>query len=784
MTKTLAPGHRLIPHACHWGAFLAEVAGDRLVDVHPFPLDPAPSPLIRSWLDMARSPLRIARPHVRRGYLAGDGGAGRGRDSYQPLPWDEALDMAAAALAETRARHGNAALCGGSYGWASAGRIHHAKSALKRFLNAFGGCTGQWSNYSYGAADALMPHVVGAPEGMNGPVTDLAEVARHADLVLAFGGLPAKNWEMQSGGSGIHAYPGLMAALARGGAQIVTISPWQGDRPEGPEGGFGRWLPIRPGSDTALILAMIRQIDRDGRADEAFLARYTSGAARLRAYVAGADDGLERDAAWAEGLTGIPAEQIVALTRSLYGKATMLTATWSLQRAEGGEQPFWALIALAAMLGRIGLPGQGFAFGYGSMNGLGNPRYRTPVHGLPALPDPPGLPPIPVARITDMLLNPGGAYRFNGEDRRFPQARLIYWAGGNPFHHHQDLRRLSQGFRQVDHVIVQDPYWTATARHADLVLPATISLERNDYSGSSRDRFLLAMHQVLPPLDQARDDYDIFAALAERLGIGQAFTKGRSSGDWLRLAWARSQKALEQRGIAAPDFDTFWAAGHFELPEPPPHTQFADFRADPQAAPLATPSGRIMLENPAVGDGVGHAHWRAPSQFLGSDLARRHRFHLLSPQPARRLHGQMEASQISASEKIAGREKLRISLGDAAALGLARGDLVDIWNETGACIAAAWPEEGLIAGVVLLPTGAAYDPDAQGHDRNSNPNVLIADRGTSVIGQGSAAQSCLVSIRRRSQPAPALAAHAPPKGAFTAPETAGAAADEARPWPL
>lgn len=750
---------RLVPHACHWGAFLAEVDDARLVGTRPFDKDPAPTDLIAAWPEMVYSPLRVARPFVRKGYLSGDGGALRGEDDYVAVPWDEALDLAADALRKTKRDFGNSGICGGSYGWSSAGRVHHAKSALKRFLNGFGGCTGQWSNYSYGAADALMPHVVGQPEAMNTPVTELAEVARHAKIMLAFGGIPSKNWEMQSGGSGIHAYHGKMKLLHDAGVTVITVSPWRGDMPEGVA---GEWLPIRPNSDTALMLALIRQIDRDGKADEDFLARYTTGAEVVRDYVAGRTDGIERGPEWAEPLTGISAETIVALARRLCGAPSMLTATWSLQRAQSGEQPFWALVALAAMLGRIGLPGQGYAMGYGSMNGVGNPRFRTPLFGLPAPKVDPDLPVIPVARIGDLLMKPGERYHFNGEERTYPEIDLIYWVGGNPFHHHQDLKRLREGFRRPSTVIVHETFWTSTARHADIVLPATTSLEREDYSGSSRDGFILAMHKAIDPVGEARDDYAIFAGLAERLGFAEAFTEGRSARQWLELCWEQSRAALAKAGIDAPDFKGFWEAGHFEMPAPPPFTQFSGFRADPEASPLATPTGRIMLASPTIKDGVGHPHWRPPHEWLGSPDAARHPFHLLSPQPAKRLHGQMEASSISVSEKVDGREKLRMNVDDAAALGLQRGDVVDVWNDRGALIAIAWPERDLARNVVLLPTGAQYDPDEHGNDRNSNPNVLIADIGTSEIGQGCAAQSCLVSIRKRLRPVPDLQAHMPP----------------------
>ena len=120
---------------------------------------------------------------------------------------------------------------------------------------------------------------------------------------------------------------------------------------------------------------------------------------------------------------------------------------------------------------------------------------------------------IPVARIADMLLAPGESYAFNGRRYAYPDVRLVYWAGGNPFHHHQDLNRLRRAWQKPQTVIVHDSWWTATARHADIVLPATTPLERNDVGGSSRDSFVLAMHRAIDPVGGAKNDFDIFGAL-------------------------------------------------------------------------------------------------------------------------------------------------------------------------------------------------------------------------------------------------------------------------------
>lgn len=755
----------MLRSATHWGAFRMEVEDGRLVSVSPFEHDPAPSRLTDAFPEMVYSDLRVARPVARRGWLDGDGGAGRGSDDFVELPWDEALDMAAAEIDRVRREHGNSAIFGGSYGWASAGRIHHARGLLHRFLNTAGGFVGQVTNYSFGAAMAFIPRVVGSSEAMRAPVTPLPEVAAHAEMLVAFGGLPAKNWQVQSGGSGIHALPGHLRLLAENGVKVVAVSPWKGDLP----GDIASdWVPIRPNSDCALILAMIRLLVRWDAYDRAFVDRYTVGFDRLASYLDGTTDGVEKTPEWASALTGIPAQEIEALTRGLVGRKVMLTATWSLQRARHGEQPYWALIALAAALGQIGLPGLGYGFGYGSMNGQGNVGYGTPLQGLPAGRNPVGMD-IPVARVADLLLMPGETIRFNGAEITYPDIRLVYWAGGNPFHHHQDLNRLREAFRRPDCVIVNEQYWTATARHADLVFPATTSVERNDIGGSSRDPYLLAMQKAIEPVGEARDDYAIFAALAERLGHGEAFTEGRSADDWLRWSWERSRERLAARGIEAPDFEAFFETGLFRMPEPDRNpTQFEDFRRDPDANPLETPSGRIEIFSEAVaamGDSEqpGHPVWSDPEEWLGGPDAVLYPLHLLTPQPATRLHGQMEQSAVSRAGKRDGRELLRIHPDAAAARGIERGDIVRVFNERGSCLASAEPVDGLVAGVVLLPTGAGFDPDGSGADANSNPNVLTRDIGTSRLGQGCAAQSCLVDVERYDGPLPDLPGNRPPR---------------------
>ncbi len=220
---------------------------------------------------------------------------------------------------------------------------------------------------------------------------------------------------------------------------------------------------------------------------------------------------------------------------------------------------------------------------------------------------------IPVARLSDMLLHPGETYEFDGQRRRYPDIRLVYWAGGNAFHHHQDLNRLCEAWRRPETVVVHEQYWTAQAKFSDIVLPATTSLEREDIGSGGHDGFMIAMSAQIPPVGEARDDYAIFCDLADRLGFGEAFSEGRDAGQWLRHLYEESRPRAQEEGIALPSFDDFWQQGVLEYSAPErPQIFLADFRADPERNPLSTPSGKIELFSATVA-GFGYRECPRPS---------------------------------------------------------------------------------------------------------------------------------------------------------------------------
>ncbi len=758
-------GRRLT--SSHWGIGLVETRDGRIVSVDPHPSDPDPSPLNQNIAGSLNGPARVLRPAIRASWLKGTAGE-RGRDPFVEVTWDRALELIARELTRVRTHHGNEAIFAGSYGWASAGRFHHAQGQLKRFLNSLGGFARSKGNYSYQAALVAMPHIIGGSfRDHVDEATRWSVVANHSDLVVLFGGLPMRNMQIADGGASRHRMAGALKGCAAKGVRFVNISPLRTDT--APELNAD-WMPPRPGTDTALMLGLAHTLLTEGLHDPGFLDRYTVGFDKVAAYLTGAHDGEPKDADWAAEITGIEAKRIRALARDMAKGRTMIACSAALQRADWGEQPLWMCVTLAAMLGQIGLPGGGYTIGYGVNGHIG--AVGRPVRwGVFPQEENPVATEIPVAMIAEMLLSPGALYRFNGETRRFPDTRLLWWAGGNPFHHHQDLNRLRLAFQRPETVIVNEINWTATARHADIVLPVAAAQERTDFGAGQSDNTLVPMPKLVEPPGEARVEYEIYRDLARRLGTEEAFTEGRDAVGWLRQIWEDTRRAVRDIGTELPDWDNFIAGAPIELPDPNPDQVFlADFRKDPAAHPCATPSGRIELFSDhvagfALPECPGHAVW-CPPRDVSSGASNRYPLALLSGQPGTRLHSQHDTGALSLGHKIKRREPVLIHPEDAMSRGISDGDIVELRNDRGRCLAGARITDQIAQGSIFLWTGAWYDPDwdAPHHrDRHGNPNVLTHDLRTSDWAQGPASHSAHVeALRFDGNPGP-VSAHKPPE---------------------
>lgn len=756
-----------VPHTSHWGVFSARMKDGEL-EVRPHEGDPDPNQIIENFPAAIRHRARIAQPMVRRGWLENGPGpdARRGRDEFVPVSWEKALDLLGGELKRIRDGAGPGAIFGGSYGWASAGRFHHAQSQIHRFLNvACGGYVKSVNSYSSGSSQVLVPHIIGEYEDLTKRNVSWEQIAEHTDIVLAFGGMALKNSMVAGGSVSKHVERGAMKRAAERGCQFVLAGPLRSDLPEEAN---ADWLSCIPGSDTALMMGIVHTLVTEGKHDRAFLDRCTVGWPVFERYLLGESDGQPKDAAWAAKITGVAAGEIVALAHRLHGRRALILLAHALQRAEHGEQPVWMGMVLAAALGQIGLPGGGYGYALGAIAYYGRRFNAVPVptfsQGKNGVTDY-----IPVARISDMLLNPGETYRYNGQTRTYPQIKLVYWAGGNPFHHHQDLNRLRQAFAKLDTLVVHELAWTATARHADIVLPCTMTLEREDIGGSSNDPLLVPMHPVVPPYGEARDDYAIFADLAERLGARDAFTEGRSVREWLEFLWEPTRTGLAAKDLPAPSFSEFWGSEGYVLPQQPDDGgRLRAFRDDPEGRPLPTPSGKLEIFSETIAsfgeaDCPGHPTWLGPTNVPDAATP----YVLVANQPRTRLHSQFDFGGHSGGAKHRGREVARMHPDDAAARGISDGDIIRLHNERGACLAGVVLTDGIRRGVIQLPTGAWYDPADPAEDKplcvHGNPNVLTRDIGTSALAQGCTGQLTTVQVERFDGNLPPINAFEPPQ---------------------
>ena len=756
----------------HWGVYEFVVNEGRLSALQPFSEDSDPSRIGHSIIDLLDDKTRISAPVVRKSWL--DNGPGtsthkRGSDSFVQVDWEDAEKLVATELGRVIKTKGNQAIYAGSYGWASAGRFHHAQSQVHRFLNSIGGYTRSNNTYSFAAAEVIVPHILGSNlMDLLTLQTSWQSVCKHTDLMLAFGGLPLFNSQISNGGTGAHIQKTAVLTAASAGLRIVNLSPRRSDIKNDIE---EQWIKVRPNTDVAFILGMAHTLLAEKLYDAAFLDRFTVGSEKFFDYLLGRKDGTPKTATWAAGITGIAESTIQALAREIVKKRTMISVNWSLTRQQHGEQPFWAAIALAAMLGQMGTPGGGVAFGYTVTNYLGNNVKKMPYGSLPqgknAVSDF-----IPVARISDMLLNPGQKFHYDGGEYIYPDIDLIYWAGGNPFHHHQDLSRMRRAWQKPSTVIVNDWCWNAVARHADIVLPCTTTLERQDIGMNPRDPYVISMDKAIEPVGEARDDFSIFSSIARRMGAENQFTEGRTAEDWQRWIWEQSRKKAAELNVEMPDYKSFRKAGFYKSPDLDEDRIFlSEFFCDPKNCALGTPSGKIELFSKTVDsfgydDCPGHPTWLEPNEWLGAQQ-KVFPLHLVSNQPRTKLHSQLDNGKLSQSIKIRGHEPIELNPHDALARGIEDGDIVRVFNHRGACICGAFVTEDVMQGVVIISTGSWYDPEEPANInsmcKHGNPNVLSPDIGTSKLAQGPAAHSCLVDVELYNGPPVNITAYEPPE---------------------
>ncbi len=699
-------GATVLPVSCNRDCgggcpLLAHVEDGRVTRIAPNPAGgPYLKGCIRGYLAAGQlyDPARLTRPLVR------DGSRGSGR--FREVSWDEALGRVADGLSAVRERHGDGAVLGLGGSGSCRGAVHHTGRLRERFLNLAGGHVCESDSYSSAAIRFTEEVVLGTNYGG----VDASTVA-HAGMLVLWGANLADcimgcEWRAR------------VREAKRRGVPVVVIDP----RRTATATQLGtEWLPVRPGTDAALLLGLLHVLVSEGLVDEAFVDAHATGFEGLRRRVLGEGDGPPGAAGggpatpeWAESVCGTPAARIVALARAwARRRPVMLVQGLAAQRTVGGEEASRLAVALQVATGNLGRLG-------GSSGGRvwdALPRSRM------------GRMPVPGAAASSAsAVGDWPRVLLEGAAGGYPEAHAVYNVGGNYVVQGPDVAQNVRAMQAAEFSVCHDLFLTETAKQCDVVLPVTHWLERDDIVDSWAD-FLLYSHKVAEPAGEARHDYDIFAELAGRMGFGEAFTEGKDAAAWLDELLAASDVG---------DPDEFRRTGIAFCAERG-RVGLAEFAADPVRHPLRTPSGKVELAGAACA-AAGLAEV-PEARLLPPDGARP--LALITPESRVRIHSQLaELPALRARDD----RSLWVNPADAAARALADGDSVLVESAQGRVRVPCRVTADVMPGVVSLLAGLSPQFDADGTDLAGAANVLTSSEPT-LPSRGCRMHSTWVEVR-------------------------------------
>jgi len=576
-------------HNCGGRCLLrAHVQGGRIIrlETDDRPEDPIASPQLRActrgraYLRRQYHPDRLTTPLRRTG--------NRGDGEFKPTTWDEALEEMAGQLTRVRDKYGHGALFV-PYGTGGYTQLTGSQTA-RRLLNCFGGHLDHYNSYSWGATNIATPTTAGTTKCGNERQDWL-----HSKLIIMWGWNPA---EARDGTNSDY----FILQARRRGARIVCLDP----RHTASAASLAdEWIPLRPGTDAALMSAMAHVIITEGLHDTEFIDRCCSGfdsnqmpseaasEESYRDYILGTRDGTPKTAEWAEAITTVPRDTIERLAREYAtSKPAVLYQGYAMQRRAYGEQVVRAGMALAAITGNVGIKG-GWASGLSSQPTAGPywnmfPEGENP-HGLS----------IPCFLWTEAVLRGREMGRDHGvlgleergRDTLESDIKLIWSVASNVLaNQHGNLNWTAEILRDeslIEFIAVQDNFLTPSARFADLVLPACTQFETWGLAdGWKYGQEVILLPQLVEPLGESRSDFRICADIAEKLGIAEQYTEGRDERAW--TSWI-IDRYREEWFPDIPSLDEMVAEnmGAYTEPVTEPVIGLAISAATPRAIPSA-----------------------------------------------------------------------------------------------------------------------------------------------------------------------------------------------------
>ncbi|MCZ9440596.1 DmsA/YnfE/YnfF family dimethyl sulfoxide reductase [Klebsiella michiganensis] len=653
----------------------------------------------------------------------------RGEGKFVRISWEEALDTIADNLKRIVKEYGNEAVYINYSSGIVGGNITRSSpyaSLVARLMNCYGGFLSHYGTYSTAQISCAMPYTYGSNDGNS--TSDI----ENSKLVVMFGNNPA---ETRMSGGGITYY--LEQARERSNARMIVIDPRYTDTAAGRE---DEWIPIRPGTDAALVAGIAWVLINENLVDQAFLDTYCVGYdektlpadapknGHYKAYILGqGDDGVAKTPQWASRITGIPVDRIIKLAREIGStRPAYICQGWGPQRQANGELTSRAIAMLPILTGNVGING--------GNSGARESTYTITIERLPVLTNP-----VKTAiscfswtdaidRGPEMTATRDGV---RGKEKLDVPIKFIWnYAGNTIINQHSDINKtheILQDESKCETIVVIENFMTSSAKYADILLPDLMTVEQediipNDYAGNMG--YLIFIQPVTSAKFERKPIYWILSEVAKRLGedVHQKFTEGRTQEQWLQHLYAKM------------------------------------LAKDPVANPLKTPSGKIEIYSSRLADIA--AKWQLEkdetisplpvyaSTFEGWDDPLREKFPLqmFGFHYKARTHssyGNVDVLQAAC------RQEVWLNPLDAEKRGIKNGDMVRVFNARGELHIPAKVTPRIMPGVSAMGQGAWHDANMNGDriDRGSCINTLTTHR-PSPLAKGNPQHTNLVEIEK------------------------------------
>jgi anaerobic dimethyl sulfoxide reductase subunit A len=672
----------------------------------------------------------------------------RGEGKFERITWEEAYETMFRQISRIKEKYGNSAIYV-PYGTGSYSNTNGRWTAA-RLMNLIGGCLGYYNSYSWACTNIATPYIYGTLTTGN-----QRQDWMNSKYIILWGWNPA---EMKDGTNSDF----LIRKARENGARTVCIDPRMSMSAVALA---DEWIPIRPGTDAAMMSAMAWVIITENLTDNDFIKRCCSGfdgsqmpegcekEESYKDYILGARDGIAKTPGWAEAITSVPAGTIARIAREYATqKPAVLYQGYGMQRRAYGEQVVRAGATLAAITGNVGIPG-------GWASGLGNQAGGEPFWSVFPTGDNPVQAKIPVYLWTEAVVRGkemSSIEGVRGAGKLDNNIKLIWSVASNILiNQHGNINRTAEILKDenlVEFIAVQDNFLTSSAKFADLVLPACTQFETwGVEDGWKYGEEVILTPQIVDPPFETKSDYRICAELSKKFGVWDKYTEGgRDEKDWVE--WIVNDIYRKTRFPDMPVFSVLEEGnkGLYAKPVTTPEVAFTDFRKNPEKFPLNTPTGKIEIfsgplaemkmpgEIPAVPKYI--TEWESPF----GDEAERYPLQAMGHHYMPRVHSIHHNNEWSME---AFPQRVFMSFEDAFTRKIKNGELVRIWNDRGSMIIKCRLTRKIMPGVVDIPQGAWYKPDNEGVDRGGNVNILSTDKWT-ALAKGNAQHTIMVEIEK------------------------------------